>query len=443
MLRAFLQKHNSVDFIYIQWLDYMATLRVRIFPIAEFKALVSSGRRFSIARGNTGTLQNDAVTPACTPVGQILVEPDLSTLRSTHSKDPLKSATVIASFRDEDGSVPPFCPRSTLQRLVTTFETIHNLAILVGFEIELVLLRPTSDKDNPYTPTTTNHAWGTLTPEQHSTTIPILAEIVRELEAIGIPIQHFHSESGPGQYELVLPPLPPITAVDTLVQTRQVMTQIAHSHGLRATLHPTPLGAGASSGQHTHLSLASTNTASAPAVPEQTQMAFFAGVLTHLPSICAFTLPNSDSYARVRDDAWTGGTWCAWGTQNREVPLRRVGATHWEVRCVDGFANPYFALSAILAAGLVGVGEGMEMEVGECRGNPAGMSEEEREGLGVRRRLPRGLEEALEALEGDEVLKEGVGGQLVEDYVGMKRVEMGMMDKMEEVERRVWLVERY
>ncbi len=45
----------------------------------------------------------------------------------------------------------------------------------------------------------------------------------------------------------------------------------------------------------------------------------------------------------------------AWGTQNRETPLRRIKSGRWEIRCLDGLANMYFALSAILAAGMLGL----------------------------------------------------------------------------------------
>jgi glutamine synthetase len=49
---------------------------------------------------------------------------------------------------------------------------------------------------------------------------------------------------------------------------------------------------------------------------------FLAGVLDHLPAVCAFTLPIRASYARMVDGIWSGGTWIAWGTHNRETPVR-------------------------------------------------------------------------------------------------------------------------
>ena len=68
----------------------------------------------------------------------------------------------------------------------------------------------------------------------------------------------------------------------------------------------------------------------------------------------------------MADDSWTGGTWIAWGSQNREVPLRRSEELRWEIRCLDGCANMYLALAAVFAVGLKGVKEGKEMSMKDC-----------------------------------------------------------------------------
>lgn len=363
ILDSFSQLHPVLAFVYIQWLDYMATMRMRIIPIQEFKRIVAKGERIGISRGNTGTLQNDAVTPAVHTTGVIYVEPDLKTLRPTHSKDPLASATVIASFRDEKGRPLPACPRSNLETLSERFQQDYGIEFLVGFEIEVTFLRRTDSKSQPYEPLDTNHAWGTLTPEQWLTSLPVLAEIVTALQNIGISVQQLHSESGAGQYEFVLPPLPPTQAVDNLIQARQVVHQIAVTHGLRATLHPKPFE-GIGTAAHAHVSLNSSNLSMEEL--EKKEMAFFASVIQHLPSLCAFMLPEGVSYTRVAEDSWTSGVWVAWGTQNREVPLRRVKQGRWELRCLDGMANMYLALGALLGAGLVGVQEGLEMGMKDC-----------------------------------------------------------------------------
>jgi glutamine synthetase len=434
----FFDQHTELKFVYIQWLDYLGTLRARMMPMAGFRRLITNDERIGISLGNTGTLQNDRVTSAVSSAGQIYVEPDISTLRLTHARDPLASATVMGSFCNEDGRRSYSCPRNALRTLIDRFSNDHDITLLAGFEIEVVFLK--QDPEGQYSPWTTNHAWGTFTPEQFEIALPVLAEIADELANVGIDVQQFHSESGAGQYEFVLPPLPILGAIDTLVQARQVVQQIARLHNLRATLHPTPLK-GVSSGQHVHISLNSTVLSSEDLVKKE--FSFFAGVLEHLPSLCAFLLPNDTSYTRIADNMWTSGTWVAWGTHNREVPLRRVSQGRWEIRCLDGFANPYLALSALLAAGLNGVESKKQMVVKDCTRNSAHLTEAQLHELGIDNKMPTSLEESLQQLEKDEMLRRCLDARLIDDYVVMKRAEKEMLDEMEGKERHAWLVERY
>jgi glutamine synthetase len=446
LLEDFMKSNPEVKFIYVQWLDYMATIRARIIPIKEFERLIRSGDRIGISQGNTGTLQNDTVTSVANPVGQIYVEPDLRSLRRTHKKGPLPSATVFSFWRDANGNPLASCPRSNLEILINDLRFNHGISILCGFEIEVTFLKRKTDvsaqgqQRKDYEPLTHTHAWGTLTPEDWLQ-LPILAEIADALSTMDIDVQQFHSESGAGQYEFVLAPQAPMAAVDTLLQARQVIAQIAALHDLRATLHPQPFEGDGAAGTaaHVHVSLDQ---------PEKEMQFFVGGVLKHLRALCAFSMPEVESYSRVRDDAWTGGTWVAWGTQNRETPLRKVSMGRWEVRCVDGFANMYFALGGVLAAGLLGLKSSTgasesEFSQKDVRVNPSQLGVEEREEYGVVEKLPVSVEEALKALEEDGELKEALAAGLVVDYLVMKRSELGMLGRMEKGERRIWLVERF
>ena len=434
----FTQDNQDVKFIYVQWLDYMATVRARIVPIKEFSRMIHEAERIGISQGNTGTLQNDTLTAVVNTTGQIYVEPDLRSLRRTHNKDPLPSATVLSYWRDESGKAIRECPRNNLETLINELQYHHSTTLLVGFEIEVTFLsRNTLNPEQPYAPLTKTHAWGTLTPEQWLQ-LPFLSEIVIALEQMGIEVQQFHAESGQGQYEFVLPPQPPLLAVDTLIQARQVLAQIASLHGLRATLHPKPFE-GIGTAAHAHVSLH----------PPDRDMAFFVGgVLQHLPAICAFAMPDAVSYGRVVDDHWTGGTWVAWGTQNRETPLRRVKDGRWEIRCLDGLANMYFALSAIIAAGLLGLASAppsghVEFQQKDLPVNPSTLDEQGRLQYGIVKKMPANVEEAVAALKNDGELNEALAQGLVQDYLRMKESEQKMLDGMSESERRVFLIERY
>lgn len=371
-LGTFLEQHTDIRYVNVMWLDILGTIRGRILPLKTLTDMCDSGRWIGISRGNLGTTQNDHMTCVANPVGQFMVRPDLRSLRRMHSAQSqaksIPMATAMASFTDEDGSPLPLCPRSELCRLSMLLNKEFDVDVLIGFEIEVTFLRRKSQNptgsDDPFEPMDTNHAWGTLTDTQYASSLPLLLEISEALHDIGIEIQQLHSESGPGQYEFVLPPSSPELAVDTLIQARQCIQQVAALHGLRATYHPMPFP-GIGNGAHAHLSLNPSTKSSEGARPSKEQLdgineSFFASVLEHLPSICAFTMPQSVSYNRVADDSWTMGTWVAFGTQNREVPLRKIDdkVTRWEIRCLDGLANMYLAIAAIFAAGVQGLRDG-------------------------------------------------------------------------------------
>lgn len=362
---SFLDEYTSTQFIFVQWLDYLGQMRSRCVPIIEFTRLAKLGERIRISYGNLGTLQNDHFSPVCNPVGAIYLDLDFATLRPMQDLGPVKhTATVMAGFVDEDAKPLDLCPRMSLQHFVQRFSEEYKVEFLVGFEIEITFCKrnPPSETET-FAPLDTMHAWGTFTDEQYITSIPLMTDIMAALMSLGIGVQQMHSEAGLGQYEFVLPPLPPVHAVDTLIQSRQCISQIAATHNLRATCYPTPFP-GVGTAAHAHISFNS-NTLQ-PDELAKLDMPFMASVIDHLPSLCAFTMPQAASYGRVIDDSWTGGTWIAWGTENREAPLRKSGTSRWEVRCLDGCANMYLALAAVFAAGLLGVRNGTEMKIKDC-----------------------------------------------------------------------------
>lgn len=188
--------------------------------------------------------------------------------------------------------------------------------------------------------------------------VPLLEEIYETLASIGIHLEQIHAESSPGQFEFILPPDSPLSAVDTLIKTRQTITNVVEKHGLRATLYPRPHPMTAGTASHAHISIS-------PATNEES---FLAGVLEHLPAVAAFTLSQDISYARVASGIWSGSEWVAWGTQNRETPLRKISPGHWEVKCLDGLANMYFAMAALLATGYLGVNGNKPLTLKDCPG---------------------------------------------------------------------------
>jgi glutamine synthetase len=143
------------------------------------------------------------------------------------------------------------------------------------------------------------------------------------------------------------------------------------------------------------------------------------------------------------DGCWAGGRWVAWGFQNRETALRQIENSHFEIKVLDGLANAYFAMAAIIAAGTKGVVDKEKLIWGDCQGDPAALSVEEREKLGVKEMFPLDLEAALGELEADDVMVELMGKEMVGRYVAVKKAEMDLLGGMKVEERKEWIIERY
>jgi glutamine synthetase len=75
------------------------------------------------------------------------------------------------------------------------------------------------------------------------------------------------------------------------------------------------------------------------------------------------------------DGVWSGGTYVCWGTDNREAPVRLCNAfsppsRNFEIKCLDGTANPYLAVASFISAGMDGVSKDIECQIQECGPEP-------------------------------------------------------------------------
>ena len=437
-LSVFLSDHPDTKFLRLQYLDYTATLRLRVLPVKRALSLLQ-GKEANLSIGITkcalGLLQNDTIIPEITACGEYKLHPIFTSLRPGPSEG---YASVQGEFRESDGSQVDLCPRSVLRRMLEKAKS-HGLEFLAGFEIEIVFMSRSS-ADNSFKPMhdSGGHCWNSARAFHGKDRAKMLMEIYDTLVSAGIYLEQWHPESSSGQYEFILPPLPPLEAVDTLLHTREIISTVVANYDMRATLFPKPFPMQAGTASHVHISISSPN-------GDETKVyeSFYAGILNHLRAIAAFTYSNAASYDRVVDGVWAGGRWVTWGSQNRETALRKIEGSHWEIKCLDGLANVYFALAAILAAGTNGVIDGDELAWGDCQVDPATLNREERDELGIEERLPQSLDEAIEALLADRELRELLGNDLVVRYVAVKKAETKLLNGMKAEERREWIMERY
>jgi glutamine synthetase len=426
---------DEPKFLRIYWNDMTATPRMRSVPMRRVIAMLRNGEKlsFGVTKASMGLIQVDMPAAGVSPSGEYRLHPDLKTLRPGPRKGQL---VARGDFREQDGSPVDMCPRTLLKRTLGYAES-KNLKFLLGFEIELVIMRRVDGGLEPLD--TDGHAWSVGRAMDHDAAIEVLEPAIAALDEAGVYIDVVHPESAPGQFEVVLPKAPPLEAVDTLLYARDVLSAHASAKGYRMTLHPKPFAMACGTAAHVHISISSPNGSDASVYE-----AFYAGVLFHLRAISAFTYSSVASYERVLDGTWSGGTHIGWGTQNRETPLRKVEGSHWEVKCMDGIANPYLALSAIIGAGVRGVVRRRTLTWRDCGDvAPFELPEAGRRALGIVSKIPGSLGEALEALQADGELVEVMGRTLVDRYVAVKEAEIQFLKGMSDPERRTWVMERY
>ena len=187
---------------------------------------------------------------------------------------------------------------------------------------------------------------------------------------------------------------------------------------------------------HTHISVhptsqppAKTPTAN-PNTNKKTTMtplerSFLQSLLENLPSSTAFTLPSEASYDRIQDHIWSCGTYACWGKDNRETAVRLTGppgGQHFEVRSVDGTANPHVALATLLGLGLIGIEKGSELRIEEVDDSAVDLSAEERERKGIIGRFESTLSAARELARRDEAINYVLGKEFVQKYLSVNEV---------------------
>ena len=353
------------------------------------------------------------------PVGECRLIPDLSTLTALPFAG--GQAMVACDMTEPDADTPwEGCPRGALKRVLGRLSE-RGYRSVASYEAEFYVWGPDGPLDN--TPYAGSFAL--------TTAADFVAELAQTLEEMGVRPEQCHAEVGHGNLELSVGEDEALAAADKRVMVLEAIRGVAYRMGLETTMAPKPYLEGAGNGHHLHLSLYEDDSPvlfDASGALSGTGSGFVAGILEHLPAVMAFTATSPNSYQRLAPGMWASA-YGAYGLDNREAAVRlaspvagRESATaNIELKPVDVTCNPYLALSAVLAAGMDGVDRALDP--GEpTMVDPALLDDEERASRGIRP-LPTSLDEALDALEGDDALVQALGEPLVRTHVAVARAQ--------------------
>jgi len=269
--------------------------------------------------------------------------------------------------------------------------------------------------------------------------------MVLALEELGFEVEASHHEVAPGQHEIDFKYSDALDTADKIATFRFVVRSIAQRHGLHATFMPKPIIGIPGSGMHLNQSLMrdGKNAFYDPNGEyqlSQVAMNYIAGLMEHAPAVTAITNPTVNSYKRLVS-GFEAPVYIAWSHRNRSplirIPAKRGMSTRIEFRSPDPSCNPYLALAVCLAAGIDGIKRGLTPPP-PCDRNIFDMSEEELRENGIQV-LPTSLEEAVKALERDEVIQQALGEHIFRRFVEAKKIEWDRY----RIQVHPWEIEEY
>ena len=250
------------------------------------------------------------------------------------------------------------------------------------------------------------------------------------LEDMGFEIEASHHECAEGQHEIDFKYGDVLDVADKVMTFKYVVKKYAQIHGLYATFLPKPIYGIAGSGMHTNMSLFDKNGNNVFYDPDgefglsDTALHFIAGIMKHIRATTAINNPLVNSYKRLVP-GYEAPVYIAWSASNRSalvrVPKARGKGTRIELRSADPACNPYLEMALCLLAGLDGIEKGYMPPKSTVK-NIFDMTPEEREADGITS-LPGSLEEAVDAFEASEFIKESLGEHVYTKFIEAKRKE--------------------
>ncbi|HZE03657.1 MAG TPA: glutamine synthetase family protein [Solirubrobacteraceae bacterium] len=406
------------------WCGNDGTIRAKATGRSGLSGRLGSGIGLTVAMQAMNSLDQLQAIEGLGPVGEVRLVPDLETFRVLPYAP--HAGAVLTDHVALDGTPAPVCQRAFLKRMEARLGE-RGLTLRAAFENEFSLAHRA---DGGYVPVDSALCFSTIgmTAVQDYTD-----ELAAALDEQWIVLEQCYAELGHGQQEISTGHAPALQAADEQLLVRETIRGVAARHDLVASLAPKPWPENAGNGCHIHFSLWEGERnrmydTSASDGLSGVGRSFIAGVLAHLPGLCALSAPSFNSYHRILPHYWAGAFVC-WGYDNREAPVRvasplrgfEEASTNAELKAADASCNPYLALGGLIAAGLDGVERGLAPPA-PVAVDPGALSEQERAAQGIAR-MPASQAEALDALAGDPLLWAVLGPELAESYLTVRRSE--------------------
>lgn len=414
---------EGVRAVRLQFADLHGICRGKDIPASAFEAAADDGVSF-VEATMTVDLKHHVIKGFERGFPDFVALPDMSTLiRIPWEPDVAACIVDLVHFGTHEPS--DVDPRGALKRVLAQFSDL-GLHPVIAAELEFYLFEPDASDPRGHCLYAAQDS-GVYTTGAAADPKGTLSGMLDASVQYGLdPIAAAH-EYGRSQYEINLRHGPALNSADRAFRYKHLVKELATRDGLLATFMGKPVNDDEGSGFHLHVSLADEEgnnrcaDAEHPSGLADATRHFIAGLMEHAPAMMPFFNPTVNAYRRITPEALVPTRVC-WGHDHRmvlvRVPQDRGAATRIELRLGDGTANVYLAYAAALAAGLDGIRRGLEppdpiegflYDLPEDAQGPP---------------LPASFDEALDALDRDEVIQAALGERLIAMFRDIKAAEL-------------------
>ena len=242
------------------------------------------------------------------------------------------------------------------------------------------------------------------------------------------PYQNDHEDAN-GQFEMNWDFSDSLVTADRHVFFKFMVKSLAEKHGLRATFMPKPFSNLTGNGCHAHVSVWDGNKNKFLDNKDELGLSrlaynFLGGIMNNTQALSAFFNPTINSYRRINaPPTKSGATWSpssiSYTGNNRTHMIRIPDKGRFELRLMDGSANPYLLQAGIIAAGL----EGINKKLNPGKPLHCNMYEDFKKYPNLKK-LPNDIFEAIEILEKSKSLSEAFGSDVIKSYIKLKNSEI-------------------
>ena len=402
---------RGIKYFLISFVDLFGSLRSKLVPARAIADMQKNGAGFA---GFAAWLD---MTPADSDMFSI---PDPDSLIQLPWKP---EVGWLAGDLAMDGKPVEASPRVALKQQIARAENL-GFRMKTGVECEYFLVSADGSSISDLNDTQEKPCYDqSALMRQYD----VISEICDSMIELGWgPYQNDHEDAN-GQFEMNWDYDDALVTADRHVFFKYMVKAITEKHGLRATFMPKPFPNLTGNGCHAHVSVwdkTGQNNLFEDSSDEMglSTMAyhFLGGVLHNAQALTAIFNPTVNSYKRIDAQVTTSGsTWSpnavAYGGNNRTHMVRIPDRGRFELRLMDGAANPYLMQAGVLAAGL----DGVENERDPGKRLDINMYTDGHKVRGLRR-LPANLLDAIRLFEKSKVLRSGLGDALVNSYSKLK-----------------------